>query len=83
LECAGRAQAARLERKRPRLPGRDSRPRLNASEDACAPVSCASLVTALQTYTGNGSPFVSLPKGSSNNPIMKASDVSATGIPIV
>ena len=33
-------------------------------------------------HTGNGSPFVSLPKGSSNNPMTKASDVSATGVPI-
>ncbi len=33
-------------------------------------------------HSGNGSPFVSLPKGSSNNPMTKASDVSATGVPI-
>ena len=36
-----------------------------------------------ETYAGNGSPLVSLPKGSSNNPMTKASDVSATGVPIV
>jgi len=52
-------------------------------ESISSPVAVSGIVYLVPYYAGSVSPLVSLPKGSSNRPVMKASAVNATGVPIV